>query len=319
MKTRYLTPLLILTLPFGLQAKAKAKAWTEPETAAKEDPDFLVQGEYGENNGKSGMGIQVVALGGGKFQAAVYKGGLPGAGARDNKFELYKGETSEGKVVLSGPTGTTVTIIDGKAKGKDFSYQKLSRKSPTIDQEAPKGAAVLFDGKTNGFTPGKTRGQYLTEGQITKDKFKDFHLHIEFRTPYKPNVKPGSQDRGNSGVYIFNNYETQVLDSFGIKGEFNFCGALYRTKTPDVNMCLPPLAWQTYDIHFTAPRFDDDKKTRNARITTIHNGVKIHDDVELPKGTGAGGGRPEKPESNIHLQGHGNPVSFRNIWLLPKK
>ena len=115
MKIKYLTPLLILTLPLGLQANAKAKAWTEPETAAKEDPDFLVQGEYGENDGKSGLGIQVVALGGGKFQAAVYKGGLPGVGARDNKFDLYKGETSDGKVVLSGPDNSRITIINGNA------------------------------------------------------------------------------------------------------------------------------------------------------------------------------------------------------------
>ena len=167
MKIRYLTPLLILTLPLGLQAKGKA--WTEPKTAAKEDPDFLVQGEYGENNGKSGLGIQVVALGGGKFQAAVYKGGLPGAGAKDNKFDLYKGETSDGKVVLSGPDNAMITIINGNAKGKGFSYKKISRESPTIGQEAPKGATVLFDGKTNEFNPGKSRGQYLAEGQITKD------------------------------------------------------------------------------------------------------------------------------------------------------
>jgi len=83
-------------------------------------------------------------------------------------------------------------------------------------------------------------------------------------------------------------------------------------------MCFPPLAWQTYDIHFTAPRFEGKEKVKNARITTIHNGVKIHDDIELPKGTGAGGRRPEKPKSQIHLQGHGNPVSYRNIWILSK-
>jgi len=82
-------------------------------------------------------------------------------------------------------------------------------------------------------------------------------------------------------------------------------------------MCFPPLTWQSYDIVFTAPRFEDGKKVKNARITNRHNGVLIHDDVELPKGTGAGGGRPEKPEAQIFIQGHGNPVRYRNIWLKP--
>lgn len=309
-----LIPALLLTIASAHLASAKGKAWTDPETAAKENPDFLIQGEYTQ---EGGPGIQVVALGDGKFQANVHQGGLPGAGAKD-KPTLYTGQTNDGQTRLEGPAGQSIVIADGNATLGKASLAKITRKSPTLGHQPPKGASILFDQKTNGFNPGKTRGNYLAEGQITKGKFKDFHLHIEFRTPYKPATKPGSQDRGNSGVYIFNNYETQILDTFGIKPEFNFCGALYRTKAPDVNMCLPPLSWQTYDIHFTAPRFEDNTKTNNARITTVHNGVKIHDDVELKKGTGAGGGRPEKPQSHIHLQGHGNPVSYRNIWLLPK-
>ena len=83
-------------------------------------------------------------------------------------------------------------------------------------------------------------------------------------------------------------------------------------------MCLPPLTWQTYDIHFTASKFTGEKKTANARITVFHNGVKIHDDVELPKGTGAGGGRKEIPKGPIVLQGHGNPVRYRNICIVEK-
>ena len=83
-------------------------------------------------------------------------------------------------------------------------------------------------------------------------------------------------------------------------------------------MCYPPLAWQTYDIEFTAPEFDEGKKVANARFTVLHNGVKIHDNVELLKGTGAGGGRKEVPREGIYIQGHGNPVRFRNIWIVPK-
>ena len=212
------------------------------------------------------------------------------------------------------------TATGRKGDKKLFAYDRVERKSPTLGKKAPKGAKVLFAGvEMDRFSGGiKLDGNLLEEGVVSLDSFGDFTLHLEFRTPYKPKTKPGNQDRGNSGIYIFNNYETQILDSFGIKGEFNFCGALYRKKAPDLNMCLPPLAWQTYDIEFTTPRFKDGKKVKNARITTRHNGVIIHDDYELDKGTGAGGGRPEKEKGQIHLQGHGNPVRFQNIWLVEK-
>ena len=306
-----------LLLSFAMAHQACAKTWTDPETASKEDPDFGIQGEYAGD----GAGLQVVALGKGNFQAALYDGGLPGAGAKGNEFSLYQGSLAEGVLKLEGPGGKAITVTGGKADaGAGKTYAKTARMSPSLGQKAPKGAVVLFDAASgvNGFTPGTTRGEYLAEGQTTKDSFQNFHLHIEFRTPYKPETAPGSQDRGNSGIYIFNNYETQVLDSFGIKAEFNFCGSLYRTREPDLNMCFPPLSWQTYDIHFAAPTFEDGKKVANARITTFHNGVKIHNDVELEKGTGAGGKRPEKPKAQIYLQGHGNPVSYKNIWLLPE-
>jgi hypothetical protein len=308
--------MILLTLSLGHQACGKAKAWTDPDTAAKENPDFTIQGEYVAE----GAGLQVVAIGGGKFLGALFEGGLPGEGAKSTEFIKYEGSQDEGVLTLEGAGGKTITVKAGIAKGNGLELCKTDRKSPTLGQKAPAGAVYLFNSESgeNAFTPGRTRGKYLAEGQVTKDSFQDFHLHIEFRTPYKPDVQPGNQDRGNSGVYIFNNYETQVLDSFGIKAEFNFCGSLYRTRPPDVNMCFPPLSWQTYDIHFTAPRFNGKEKVRNARITTIHNGVTIHDDVELPKGTGAGGKRPEKQKSQIYLQSHGNPVSYNNIWLLAK-
>lgn len=308
-----------------LHAAKPGNAITDPKEAAK-DSDFAIQGEYaaspaiGKDSG--GYGLQVVALGDGKFQAALYKGGLPGSGAENNEFTLLKGETKGGKTILKASGGETVVISGGTAIGttgdeKLFVYDRVERKSPTLGKAAPKNAKVLFGGKdTDRFSDGKKLdGELLKEGVVSMDSFGDFTLHLEFRTPYKPKTKPGSQDRGNSGVYIFNNYETQILDSFGIKGEFNFCGALYRKKPPAVNMCLPPLVWQTYDVNFTPPRFKDGKKVKNARITTRHNGVVIHDDYELDKGTGAGGGRPEKEKGQIYLQGHGNPVRFQNIWL----
>ena len=309
----------MLFLSITHQACAKGNAWTDPETAAKEDPDFLIQGEYTANEGETTHGVQVVALSGGKFLGALFEGGLPGGGAKSTEFVKLEGNRKGDSIELAG-SGKSFVIKDGLLKGEGLVLSKTIRQSPTLGQVAPEGAVYLYNSEKgiNGFTPGKTRGEYLAEGQVTKDSFKDFHLHLEFRTPYKPATPPGSQDRGNSGVYIFNNYETQVLDSFGIKAEFNYCGSLYRTRPPDLNMCFPPLSWQTYDIHFTAPRSNENQKVKNARITTIHNGVKIHDDIELLKGTGAGGNRPEKEMSQIHLQGHGNPVSYKNIWLLNK-
>jgi hypothetical protein len=129
---------------------------------------------------------------------------------------------------------------------------------------------------------------------------------------------------------VFNNYEVQVLDSFGLDFDTEnnaveteslnsqWCGSFYKVKTPDVPMAFPPLQWQTYDIDFTAPRFKDGEKVKNARFTIRHNGVLIHDDVELLTGTGAGGKRPEKAEGTILFQEHGNPASYRNIWMIKK-
>ena len=330
MKTSSFLILFLTCLGTIAWAAPRAKAITDPGEAAK-DPDFSVQGEYaataeiGTKVKKGDYGLQVVALGDRNFQAALYQGGLPGSGSKDNEFVLLTGSSKGGKTTLKAKSGESViisgdTAIGTKGDKKLFVYDRVERKSPTLGKKATKGAKILFGGKkADRFSGGKNLdGKLLKEGVVSMDSFGDFTLHLEFRTPYKPNTKPGSQDRGNSGVYIFNNYETQILDSFGIKGEFNFCGALYRKKPPMVNMCLPPLAWQTYDIEFTTPRFKDGKKVKNARITTRHNGVVIHDDYELDKGTGAGGGRPEKEKGQIHLQGHGNPVRFQNIWLVEK-
>jgi len=109
----------------------------------------------------------------------------------------------------------------------------------------------------------------------------------------------------------------QVLDSFGLEGKDNECGGIYSISQPDVNMCFPPLAWQTYDIDFTAARYTNGEKTSNARVTIRHNGVLIHDDRELAHGTpGRNGEGPDL--DSLFLQNHGNPVVFRNIWVLKK-
>lgn len=217
----------------------------------------------------------------------------------------------------------------------DISGVKLAKPEDKQDapgKTAPSGAIVLFDGKsldnwtqTDGKTPAKWKlvdgGAVEVNGTgniISKEKFGDhFQLHVEFRVPYMPQAT--GQGRGNSGVYIQGRYEVQVLDSYGLKSKIDDCGAIYGIAVPSENACKAPTVWQTYDIEFTAPVFKDGKKAEPGRVTVLHNGVKIHDNVELTKdNTTAGlGGDPATP-GPIMLQDHGNPVQFRNIWVVKK-
>src|SRR5262249_7685930 len=169
-------------------------------------------------------------------------------------------------------------------------------------------AKVLFSGfDARQFSKGTvTTDHLLLAGADTRQPYGDFVLHLEFRTPYMPLAR--GQGRGNSGVYIQERYEVQVLDSFWLEGADNECGRLYKQRAPLVNMTLPPLTWQTYDVDFTAPRFDPaGQKLRNARITVRHNGVIVQNNVEITSKTGAGATEGPNPRP-IRLQDHGNPV-----------
>jgi hypothetical protein len=294
-------------------------------SVAEAGPDYAVQGEYVGEAGEHKWGAQVIALGDGKFELVGYQGGLPGDGwQRAGETKEALGERDGDAVKFQGDD-FTLTIQDGaitvkNAEGEVLgTLKKTERKSPTLGAKAPAGAKVLFDGTTaDNFENGK-----LIEGNllgatncVSKLPLGSHTMHIEFRTPFMP--KSRGQGRGNSGVYVQGRWECQVLDSFGLDGENNECGGIYSISKPIVNMCLPPLTWQTYDIDFTAAKYDDSgKKTENARVTIKHNGVVIHDNLELPKGTP--GYKPEGPEKlGLFLQDHGNPVAFRNIWVVEK-
>ncbi|QTN32620.1 DUF1080 domain-containing protein [Akkermansiaceae bacterium] len=303
-------------------AEEKNKTWTDPGLVAQEDPDFLIQGEYaGEDSG-----VQVVALGDGKFDAYVLEGGLPGLGWTPGKARsVLRGKREAGDIVFKGEK-LSAAISEGKFRliegdGTVPASPRIERKSPTLGAPAPEGAVVLFDGSSaDAWENGKMEdGFLLATGCTSKQAFKSYRLHLEFRTPYKPSAR--GQARGNSGIYHSGRYETQILDSFGLEGKDNECGGIYSISKPLLNMCLPPLAWQTYDVDFTAAKFDaDGKRTAWPRITVKLNGVLVHEDLELNKDftTSAPSSKPlTSPEGPIFLQNHGNPVVFRNIWVVP--
>src|SRR5262249_43884473 len=131
------------------------------------------------------------------------------------------------------------------------------------------------------------------------------------------------QARANSGFYQVDMYETQILDSFGLEGKNNECGGVYSLVAPKVNACLPPLQWQTYDVDFTngtgVGTKKDRKMTMKSRMTVRLNGIVIHDNLEIPGKTGGARDEDEGTPGPLRLQGHGNPLQFRNIWVVEKQ
>ena len=318
-----LLALVCLVLAVLSSAHAQDKSQQAVIDAAQADADFALQGEYtGPATASSNQGLQLVALGEGKFQGILYAKGLPGE-SWDGKTRLaITGETIGGKVQLSG-TNFRATVEGGQLQadldGVKFTLKKVDRQSPTLGAKPPQGAVVLFDGtNVDAWDNGKlVAGNLLAVGTRTKQKFKDYTLHLEFRTPYMPHAR--GQGRGNSGLYLNDQYEFQILDSFGLSGENNECGGYYSFAKPKLNMCLPPLTWQTYDVDFTMARYDANKnKLKPATATIRLNGVIVHDKYEIPKFNGGGGQADESLPGAIYVQDHGNPVHFRNIWIVER-
>jgi hypothetical protein len=212
--------------------------------------------------------------------------------------------------------GTDIPLFNGK----DLTGWKL--RQPESDKRKSKwqvaGGVQLQEGMTNRLEPRSGSGVLLSgdDGRgidlLSATTHGDCELHVEFTVP------KGS----NSGIYLMGQYEVQVLDSFGKKDadlKYGDCGGIYNTAPPRTNASKAPGEWQTFDIVFQAPRFDAaGKKTANARfVKVVHNGVVIHENVEVAKPTTASLGGPEKDTGPLMLQGDHGPVAYRNIRLKP--
>lgn len=351
-KATRVLPGLLLAFSMAAVVQAADGTWTD----AKDETlpaDFAIQGEYTGKLGDQELGAQVIALGKGAFQAVLYPGGLPGDGWDGKSRILMDGTLAEDGTAAFKPTegnrkylagnpkefaavdnfppegnapytGTVSRgVLSGKTDGgKAFELKRIERKSPTMGAEAPEGAVVLFNGENkDAWTGGRVDESTKllnTDGRdiLTTAKFMDYTMHLEFLLPYRPDAR--GQGRGNSGFYQVDHYEVQILDSFGLMGKNNECGGIYSKSDSLVNGCLPPLQWQTYDVVFTNAKADKDgKKISNAKLTAKLNGIVIHDGLEITGKTGGSRSDAEGTPGPIKLQGHGNPLQFRNVWIVP--
>ena len=327
---RRLAAVLGCGLVLGLPGLGMAEANPEhlvATTVSAAGPDYVIQGEYLGTAGGKQLGVQVIAYGDGAFHAVFEPGGLPGEGWNGTERIEVDGKTAGGTTTF-GQSGYHGVIADGTftgttAAGAAFALKKVARTSPTMGAKPPAGAIVLFDGTgTDAWNNGRIETiegeKCLAFGAETKKDFTSYHIHLEFRLPFKPFAR--GQERGNSGIYIHHTYEIQVLDSFGVVPQNNDIGSLYTVVPPLINACYPPLTWQTYDIDWQGPKFDAaGKKTGDAAVTVRLNGIIVQDHTDVKCGTGANKKKAETPQGGpLWLQDHHNPVFYRNIWLEEK-
>jgi hypothetical protein len=285
----------------------------------------------GDWQGDGGLVAQIFLAPDGKYKANL----LTAFDAPDNLVTVLQGPAPGGTVTFSGEGWDGVvehSHFTGAKGDKKFDMQRVERASPTLGAKPPQGAVVLFDGSNldawakkkgkewlveNGAVPWKLLPDGAleivptTESIITHQKFGDCHLHVEFRTIGYPS---------KSAVFLETRYEININETYG-HTEGSMTGGMDNTTAggaPRVRAALPPLAWQTFDIDFRAPRFDaSGNKTENPKMTVLLNGVKIYNDQELNPPHGAAGRLGEAPTGPIMLQDHQTPLQYRNIWLVP--
>jgi hypothetical protein len=312
-------------LPFDLLAANGSKSEKEVRfMAATLDP---LMGDW-QGTG-SVTAAQVVPLGGGEYKALL----LTAFDAENSVIGTLRGVATNGSVSFASD-GWTATIGNSRFRGakenRKFELHHVTRSSPTLGAKPPANAIVLFNGSNLDGWAKKNGKEWLAEDGpakwkladggvvevvpgadciITHQKFGDCHLHVEFRNLGAP---------CNSGVFFQDRYELNINETYGETTGTPNAGFDNCTDhaEPHIRPSFPPLAWQTFDVDFRAPRFDaNGQKIEKARATVLFNGVKIYDQQPLDVPHGAARRLGEAPKGPLMLQEHGMPLQFRNIWL----
>jgi hypothetical protein len=363
-----------VALGIGLSVGANAESLDQAaEEAARKlfDPQLIgtalgLQGEYVGRDGDKPLAMQVVARKEGAFHALLFEGGLPGDGWEGGVYGLLESNSVSGEsVVFSAPVddGCSAVLAGGslllKRGGREALLNRVERKSKTLGMPPPEGALVLFGGAQPGVDAFEQRpdiegltapvmfGGHLMAGAVTKRKFRDYALHVEFLTGWEPQNIPWR--RADAGIYMLSRYEVAIGDSFGFdfdlsgatspgrprlpdelkkplqfpaqkgNGAPRVCGSVFTYPSMVPNACLPPLVWQTLDIEFQAPRFDaEGKKISKAVVSVQLNGQQTVEKLEVNGPTPHGFKGPESPEGPIWFEAFGRRVLYRNIWVLER-
>ncbi len=340
MRTRAWTILLASSIALAASAAAAA--------AEKGADPFLGdwQGQFTKEGNRRPRPLvaQVIPRGGGRYAIVfreVFDHRCPVYGRAEGRADsgrlVFRGDGFSGEAAGERMTGTGRRHDAHRVEeGRPFALEKVTRLSPRLGAKPPEGAVVLFDG--SGFDHWEPdRGDEVTwkiaggvahvwplltehaiaTGLVTKRAFRDYHLHVEFRLPLL--AEATGQTRANSGVAFedFRWHELQILDSYGLPGYWDECGSIYRFAAPKVNMCAPPGQWQSYDVTYRRPQYGEDGRLlRPARVTVDHNGRVVQNDLELPGGDVPKDRLGSRTLGRIRLQNHGDPIAFRNIWVV---
>ncbi len=329
--------------------------------------ELKLQGEYVGEDGDKSVGAQVVARSDKAFHALVLEGGLPSDGWDGGRYGVMEsGALSDGRAEFRSLTDEGVSAdldesgLTLKRGGRQTLLKRIERKSPTLGQQPPAGAVVLFGGATpnmdafeerkdiEGMTAPTMFDGHMLAGAVTKRRFKDYQLHVEFMTGWEPQNIPWR--RADAGIYMLSRYEVAIGDSFGFDFDLSgatspqrgklldekttsskfpaakstnaprVCGSVFTYPSKVPNSCLPPLVWQTLDIDFTAPRFDaDGKKTSKAVLSVKLNGHQTVDKQEVNGPTPHGFKGPETADGPIWFEAFGRRVLYRNIWVVERQ